>query len=76
MRPLLADSEPRPNYGATPRERPRMARKPAIAAILTLFLAASSVALQVQLDRAARQLVRAVRGAVHVVPGRGELVPK
>ena len=30
--------------------------------------------LQVQLDRAARQLVRAVRGAVHVVPGRGELV--
>jgi len=38
---LLA--EPRPNYGATPtRDRPR---KPAIAAILTLFLAASSVAL-------------------------------
>ena len=31
--------------------------------------------LQVQLDRAARQLVRAVRGAVHVVPGSGELVP-
>ena len=31
--------------------------------------------LQVQLDRAARQLVRAVRGAVHVLPGSGELVP-
>ena len=31
--------------------------------------------LQVQLDRAARQLVRAVRGAVHVLPGRGKLVP-
>ena len=30
--------------------------------------------LQVQLDRAARQLVRAVRGAVHVLPGRGKLV--
>ena len=32
--------------------------------------------LQVQLNRAARQLVRPVRGAVHVVPGRGELVPR
>ena len=31
--------------------------------------------LQVRIDRAARQLVRAVRGAVHVVPGSGELVP-
>ena len=30
--------------------------------------------LRVQLDRAARQLVRAVRGAVHVVPGSWELV--
>ena len=28
-----------------------------------------------QPDRAARQLVRAVRGAVHVLPGRGKLVP-
>ena len=31
--------------------------------------------LRVRLDRAARQLVRAVRGAVHVLPGRGKLVP-
>ena len=31
--------------------------------------------LQVRIDRAARQLVRAVRGAVHVLPGSGELVP-
>ena len=30
--------------------------------------------LQVRIDRAARQLVRAVRGAVHVLPGGGELV--
>ena len=32
--------------------------------------------LRVRLDRAARQLVRAVRGAVHVLPGRGKLVPE